>query len=180
MQSSPTKGGNAWRNPRTSAWKYTRPPYPGNSGEVDQVCLQNKPNSPQRGEKIDTSRSSLLLSSPRAIQYFQNHKCTMLPKINIFQGILPGIVLLQILKSTMLSISHWVTQPKLLSWTINYLGLQNWHSKLDNLSKRLRLYELSMLYMNFLVISRQKIMLLILYQDGIKGESPSIISPGNR
>ena len=89
------------------------PPYPGNSGAVDQVCLQNKPNSPQRGEKINTSRSSLLLSSPRAIQYFQNHKCTMLPKINIFQRILPRIVVLQILKSTMLSISYTAKIVKL-------------------------------------------------------------------
>ena len=32
----------------------------------------------------------------------------MLPKINIFQGILPRILLLQILKSTMLSISQTV------------------------------------------------------------------------
>ena len=88
-------------------------PYPGNSGAVDQVCLQNKPNSSLRGEKIHTSRSSLLLSSPRAIQYFQNHKCTMLPKINIFQGILPRILLLQILKSTMLSISHTAKIVKL-------------------------------------------------------------------
>ena len=37
----------------------------------------------------------------------------MLPKINIFQGILPGIVLLQILKSTMLSISHTAKIVKL-------------------------------------------------------------------
>ena len=43
---------------------------------------------------------------PGAIQYFKNHKCTMLAKVDIFQGTLPRMKLIQILKSTILSISQ--------------------------------------------------------------------------
>ena len=42
---------------------------------------------------------------PRAIQYVKNHKCTVLT-INIFQEFLCRIDCLQIIESTMLSISH--------------------------------------------------------------------------
>ena len=56
--------------------------------------------------KISYAKIVTFVPFPGAIQYFKNHKCTMLAKVDIFQGTLPRIKLIQILKSTILSISQ--------------------------------------------------------------------------
>lgn len=56
--------------------------------------------------KISYAKIVTFVPFPGAIQYFKNHKCTMLAKVDIFQGTLPRMKLIQILKSTILSISQ--------------------------------------------------------------------------
>lgn len=72
---------------------------------LDQACLLNEANSLLCGA-ISYIETSLFSQSQGQYSFQKSQMHLMLTKIKIFQGFLPRIELLQILASTMLSISH--------------------------------------------------------------------------
>ena len=145
------------------------PQYLGKSMALGQACLVSEANSLLYiCRTILNVKGTLLFSASGAIQYFKNHKCIMMTKINISKSCLPPNELLQ--------------QKKLNKQC--QLELQNWHSKFFNLSKWLYYdYTSNLAYRptknkNIPLISGQKqgYVLLILYHAHSrwhKSKSPS-------
>lgn len=135
---------------------------------LSQACLVSEANSLLYIRRtILNVKATLLFSTSGAIQYFKNHKCIMMTKINISKRFLPPNELLQ--------------QKK---YNKQCLELKNWHSKFFNLSKWLYYdYTSNLAYRptqnkNIPLISCQKqgYVLLILYHAHSrrhKSKSPS-------
>ena len=119
----------------------------------------------------------------------------MLTKIKIFQGFLHRIEFFQILASTMLSISHtaktyyyiWKTLYNIIIARFN-LDLQNWYSKLHNLSNQVIMFTWALQLIlprrtmfQLFSIKSKNIMLLIPYHNLFKVVSKAnpCVSPTN-